>query len=218
MVKAVKNICPKCKTAIEMTTWEKISLSIKNLFVGFGFIFIVYLALVGVHNPINDIVNMRFESLAKGEDLEMRKLMLNITDCDGADSYCYAEQLYRNVSQIRYVPSSQYDADAMYSPLFVYEHGGDCKNTANMYIAFLRSVGILGEVDCAWQHSHCVAVVPYIKGARYRNEKIVVDLTIPIAVRLKHNEDVWDYWEIYNNDTTGWRDMTPRNKTWSYQW
>lgn len=199
-VKLVKNVCRCCGHAEELNWKEKLAHSLLNLFAGLGIIFVFYLLVVGFHIPINNIVNARFELLAKGEDTMMRELMLEMTDCDGSRSWCYAEQLYRNVSSIRYVPSSLYDDDAMYSPMTVYRNGGDCKNTANMYVSFLKSVGIQAHVDCSYEDAHCVAVVPRIYGMNYLNEKVVVDLTVPMAVQLYHHEDVWDYGRIAGYD------------------
>lgn len=197
-MKKVKEICPKCKTAIEYSTKERVLKSIvsvlSSLLIAFGVIFLAYVSILGVEKPINDLVNADFYRMSSEQDDELRSIAIEVTEpCNGDSSYCYAREIYQHVDDIRYVPSSQYNSGGMYDPIYVYENGGDCKNTANMYVSLLRSIGISAEVSCSVAHKHCISVVPYKIGGNYHNKSIVVDLTQPMAVMIYDGEDEWDY-------------------------
>ncbi len=212
-MKYVKEICPKCGTAIEYTKKEKLIKSIVNsltsILMVMGILFIIYLSLVGIGKPLNDMTNAQFRIMSRDKADEMRLIALDILedeDC-GANSVCYASRIYANVSKIKYVPSSLFEANGMYDPLYVYENGGDCKNTANMYVTMLNSVGIKADVDCSFEEKHCVSVVPFLINDDYMNKRFVVDLTIPMVVFLEDGEEVWEYYDIAeknNSRILGW--------------
>lgn len=195
----MKEVCPKCKTAIQLTKKEAILHNIKNISISIlcvmGMIFIVYLLLVGLESPANDIINYQYNKLSRNVDEELRLIAIDITkDCNGNNAECYAKAIYENVSQIRYIPSSQYNLDGMYDPLYVYEYGADCKNTANMYVSLLKSVGIDAEVSCSAKAKHCISVVPHIAYSTFRGKSFVVDLTAPRVTVIYDGEDEWDYY------------------------
>lgn len=203
----VKSICEKCGFAKEYTKREKIKLfifkTIQNFVFYLGILFIIYISIVGITRPMNDISNFYFLSSAKSVETDLRHLTINITrDCGGSNSFCHAKLLYENMSDFTYVLSSLNDYDGMYNPLEIYQtKSGDCKNFAMTYIAMLRTIGIDGYTDCNAKKNHCIAVVPFIESGQYKRAKAVIDLTAPIVVILDDFQDVWDYMEIYKNGT-----------------
>lgn len=205
-MKVVKEICPNCNKAIEYKKgeliWRYISKFFISLLVTLGIFFILYIAIVGVQKPLNDIVNAKFEYMNRATDDDVRLLSLNITkECNNANSMCYLAKLYRNVSDIRYVPSSLYDDDAMYDPLYVYENGGDCKNSANMIVAMMKSLGFEAEVSCKTSENHCISKIPYTINDKSTGYFFVVDLTIPKILWMNDGEDEWNYMNYINNVT-----------------
>jgi len=205
-MKTVKEVCPHCKKAIEYKKgeliWKHISRAIVSLLAMLGVIFILYISIVGTQKPINDVINAKFELMNRAVDDDIRLLSMNITsECTGANSMCYLAKLYRNVSGIRYIPSSLYDDDAMYDPMYVYHNGGDCKNTANMLVAMMKSLGFQVEVSCKSSENHCISKFPYTINGKSMGYFFVVDLTIPKILWMYEGEDEWDYQNYTNNVT-----------------
>lgn len=203
-MKIVKYICDKCGHSREFTRKEKIKnniiKSVTTFFFVMGVFFVLYLLMVGINRPLNDVVNGRYNILNNKLDDEIRLLTIDITqDCDNSDSFCYAREIYENVSDSRYVLASLNDLSGIYDPIYVYKNGGDCKSVSNMIVAMMRSVGFNGYVDCDYKESHCIAVIPYTKNNKYLGLKVVIDLTVPMYVILSDNQKNWDYMEIYKN-------------------
>jgi hypothetical protein len=201
----VKYVCDKCGYGKKLTNLEKfkkgILKGIVTFFFSIGVLFIIYLLLVGINRPLNDVLNGRYNLLAKNLDEEIRLLTLNITkDCDNSNSFCYANAIYNNVSNgSRYVLSSQNSLAGIYDPLYVYKHGGSCKDFSNMVVAFMRSVGFTAYSDCSFDKKHCIAVIPYTDNNQYLGLKVIIDLTGPLYVILTENQDNWDYMDIYES-------------------
>ena len=197
-MRKVKHVCPKCQTAVEYRPGEKIfkevSSAIISILAIFGLLFIIYISIMGFEQPIFDVMNAKYYRASLNYDDELRNLAINMTkECNGDNSRCYAKAIYQNLSDIRYVPSSLYsDSAGLYDPLYVYENGGDCKNTANLYVALLKSVGISAKVSCNIEETHCISVVPYVWGGDYSGTNFAVDLTGPIASVFYDDEDEWD--------------------------
>ena len=198
-MKQVKYVCKYCNKAETYTKSQQIGLTVFHAIISmlclFGTVLVIYVALTGLSSTTDMIANARYAKQTYSDFDEIQKLSYDITiDCDGDDPNCYIEKLYRNVSSIRYVPSS--DIKPIQSPLFTYYNGGDCKNTAFMFTYMLKSLGIYSRLDCSLEKAHCVAVVP-LKDYDYY---FVADLTMPILSEMNGSVDAWDYmlWDKRN--------------------
>lgn len=192
-MKIIKNICPHCEKAIELTKKELILYYIKNIFLTFfvmmGIIFVFFLSVNGLEHTAYQLSEIQYTRSAIKYHDQVRFLAVNITkECTGMDTLCLARELYYNMSGIRYIPDSRFFFDRTYHPLYVYEHGDDCEGLAQMYVAFAKSVGVNARVQCG--DRHCVAIVT----DKWLNEEkdIVVDLTMPLAYYLNENERFTD--------------------------
>jgi len=197
-MKYVKFVCPYCDKAIKYKKYEyflQICLNIITpILMAFGIVFLIYYYIVGPTIIMDNLIGGFYKIENKKVDSELRLIAMNITkDCSTDMSECFVEEMYKNISHIRYVPTSIYKQK--YDPLYVYKYGGDCKNTANMFVALLESVGINGKIRCSIKESHCISEFINKDGNKQLEGKFVVDLTIPIAVYMNRSDDVWNYLE-----------------------
>ena len=186
-MRTIKAICPHCGMPIEFTRWEKIwNLiygSIGPTLMALGLLFLFYGYMVGPNQIIEGLVEFKYKLENIHQDDELRLIALEITkNCSTDRSECFIKSVFNNVSNIRYVPTSIYNAE--YEPIYVYKHGGDCKNTAEMVTALLGSVGIEGNVRCSIDESHCVSEFYETRSGRHMGGKFVIDLTISTMVYM----------------------------------
>jgi hypothetical protein len=203
MMKEVKYICKHCGKAEEYTKKEMLTKTIVRLTLMvlcvLGLLFIIYFFIVGPDSLLTTMLFLDFNPKNQAEYHQMRLLTMDITkECNGDSSLCYAKELYKNVSGIRYVPTLQ--THKSYSPMEVYAFGGDCKNTANMYSAMLMSVGIKAKMYCNVEH--CVSVIPNYWFSQRQPGYLVVDLTGPSAWMMNDTDPIWDYESL--GETAGW--------------
>lgn len=194
-MKVVKNVCKFCGKAEEFTWKEKILLQLKNIVFGFmtacSLAFIFLLIYLGPDFVMDTALNAGYYHNNMKQDDELRVLAMDITkECEGSHVMCFSRELFDNVSQIRYVPTSKYRQ--LYDPLYVYEYGGDCKNTANMMVALHKSLGFTAFVECNHTAEHCVAIVR----DDFNDNFILIDLTIPLFTTI---DDVQEVWELYES-------------------
>lgn len=187
-MKTVKKVCKFCKKAEEYNKWEIIRINICVIIVTIlcmiGVLFIVYIANVGVDNILYEISGASYtrEAIKYHDDVRFKAVEIT-KKCDGDNQFCLAKQLYKNMSQIRYIPDSKL-VDKSYNPMYVYENGDDCEGLAQMYVAFALSVGVDSKVECS--KTHCVAVV------LAKDFKIVIDLTTPSAYVIKKTKNFFE--------------------------
>lgn len=79
----------------------------------------------------------------------------------------------------------------MYDVMYVYNNGGDCKNTASLFVAMMGSLGFNGRVSCSIEFEHCVAIIPYT----HSNEYAMVDLANNHYDVIDNGINEWDYWK-----------------------
>jgi transglutaminase-like putative cysteine protease len=194
-MKIVKYRCTKCGFSEELTLKDRIGKVIHDSFASLGIVFVFVLVLsyvVGNSFFLTDVVTLRmnkaYTDFAKENDDGLREIALNLTSiCDGGDSYCYAANLYYNLDNLKYIPNSKYKV--LYHPLYVYENGGDCKNTASLVVALMGSLGFDSEVRCNIQKEHCVAYID-----RDDFEYIIVDLA---QNKFEMYNKSYDFWKDY---------------------
>lgn len=194
----VKYICEQCGYARKYTKKEHalriLIEGIQSLLLALGMIAIIYTFFVTPTGIMNGIMDATMNKVGYEDRGELRTLTIEITKkCSGWTARCYASELYKNVSQIRYVPVGY--GDMIYPPLEVYYQGGDCKNTANMYVQMLRSVGIKAEVKCSIEYKHCIAIVPNRAGDEELGGYFLIDLTRPVWKQKKDGDPIWEDYE-----------------------
>lgn len=199
----VKYVCSHCNRVEYYTTFERICTFFILFFLattsGIGVCAIVYVFHVGPDMIIQDLADTTFNNYVREHDMQLREYAIAATiKCDGDNIICYAGELYENITPIRYVPTSKYQN--LYEPEYVLEHGGDCKNTAMLYVAMLHSLGFRQAfVSSNMSENHAIAVIPidrkqYAREGKYGSyDKFVVDLTIPGMYFLTYNQSIWSY-------------------------
>lgn len=198
----VKYRCNKCGYSKPYTTKDKIYISINRILVFLGLAFLaVILATVLIikQNPyytyVDGLTTYKFNLISKEYDTEMRSIAINMTrDCYPDNVRCYVDKIYNNLSDIPYVPSSVHNP--IYPPTYVYENGGDCKNTAILTVSLLNSIGTEARVDCNQEQRHCVTIVPYKDDDGKHIYNILVDFAQQKYIYLPLNISVWDYMKV----------------------
>ena len=142
-MKQVKYVCKYCNKAEEYTKIQSLGVVVFQTIVGmlcvFGCIFIIYISLTGLSGVTDMIANGQYAKQSYADFDEIQSLSYDATlGCSSVDTKCYIDKLYNDVSGIRYVPSS--DLKPIQSPLFTYNNGGDCKNTAFMFTYMLNTL------------------------------------------------------------------------------
>jgi len=202
-MKTVKYVCPHCKRAVEYKRGEKIINFIYSSFgpvlMALGIFMLFYIWIAGTDTILEDVIQGFYNKENIKVDDQLRDIAINITkDCSTDRSKCFIKTMYQNISQIRYVPTS-INKDT-YDPLYVYHYGGDCKNTANMFVALLGSVGVRGKIKCSIKENHCISELYDTDGNERLGGKFVIDLTMPIAVYMNESEDAWNYLDYKSLD------------------
>lgn len=204
MKKKLINTCPFCKHKTKVNVRGAVFNSLKDAIYWFlifmGFLFVIILALTGKQRIIDAIVQPDYRELNEPFAEELRNITTDYTAyCWGDNSTCYAIELFKRVAPIRYLPASYYEP--LDNPIWVWQHGGDCKNTANMYTAMLNSVGIQAKMSCNLEYRHCMTVVNEIYRGWDQGSYLVVDLTVPAIWRLYDYQDPWLYWLMDQNQS-----------------
>lgn len=201
-MQSVKYSCQKCGHSEKPNLREKIGYFFREVFASLGVFFVLLIVTVSIFfgvNPalsfVDSIVSSGVDQFAKSHDDQLREAALNLTaSCDGADSFCYATELYNNLMTLRYVPPSKYKI--LYEPEYVLDNGGDCKNTASLTVALMGSLGFDAKVDCSAVHQHCIAVIP--RKLAYEHEysdKIIVDLAQQVFTVIPREQNPWDLYD-----------------------
>lgn len=194
--------CKECNSkTYSKKIWKTIDFAFLHTFAIIGGIFFslsLIFFIFGAYNLpvefINKGIGFMFTQYSTSYSNDVRSLAINLTsECWGNEVYCHAKQLYIATQNTRYVPSE--GQGKMYEPLYVYNNGGDCKNTAGMFVAFMQSLGFKAWVECSINFNHCVAVIPDKKAShKDYDEIIIVDLTTPSFKVENKDYDIWsDY-------------------------
>lgn len=196
MAEDVKYVCSNCEHAERFTKQERVVNWFKGFFVSLilllGFVLLFFMV---VAKPIPVLTNLATSFMvdstvdADTHDLLRYNATRFIASCHRfADFDCYARQVYLAVNDTPYVQASL--LSPMQSPVETLKRGGDCKNTAIMYVSLLQSIGTPARVSCDFTRMHCVSVVPLSS-----NDSIyyVVDLTFPALFQMNDSQEVWSY-------------------------
>jgi hypothetical protein len=203
-MKTVKTHCNKCGYAEKMRKRDWLFSFFRQLFMGVGIFTILFISLVYfvnrenvVVNEINKKLSEDYTVVARQNDNELRQIALELTEnCSTGYAYCFAETMYNNLIDLRYVPPSKYRTLMIYHPLYVYENGGDCKNTAAMVVALMGSIGFDAHVDCNVLKKHCVAVVPLkTVGELDYTDIAIMDLAQSKFFVVDKNKDFWKQYD-----------------------
>ena len=194
-MKTVKNHCKKCGHAEELTKKEKILLVFKKMFYGFllalGIILFILMIIVGPIRTIESLSTTMMIGFAvsPSEHEELRDITVKVVgNCPYTDTFCYAHTLFLHLNHLEYIPASL--ISPLQTPLYTYEKGGDCKNSALLYTTMLRTIGVNAQVVCSITENHCVTKVPY-----NREKYFIVDLTYNENGFwvMDHHTDFWGY-------------------------
>jgi len=191
-------LCEKCGYAKKLSKTEIILRAVIGLLASFGFCFVLLLSTIGFHGVADIYMSASLTDFAGENVNELRHIALNYTDYDGSNSFGFAEDLFMNMPRIRYVRSSVFQQ--IYDPLETLEYGGDCKNSAVLFVGLMKSVGHDAWVECNLKELHCVTIVPHKINGKELNEYAVIDLTS-------------DTYSTYNNDVDHW--INPGKTTYS---
>lgn len=212
----VRKVCPRCDYVERETIWTLLNKFTVTLLVCLGFIFLMLLILLGPINfqhmvsdaiidNLGDEVQQKLNTFAMQHTQELRNLTLDITTYDGGDSLQMTLDLASHMKRIRYVFSSKYQM--LNEPMDTYNKGGDCKNSAALFVAMMQSVGYEATIDCSIKDSHCVARVPYTINSKDQGQYIIVDLTTDEVATYPTGVDHWTddmlFYKVwgYNKDT-----------------
>lgn len=136
-----------------------------------------------------------YTNFAIEHDDELRELALNLTyPCDSEYPMCYTSKLFYKLNTLRYNPSSiNRQETILYHPMYVYDNGGDCKNTAALFVSLMRSLGFESYVDCNIRVHHCVSVIPVKSTSERKYEDFyVVDLAYGSMTIYNSSQNFWD--------------------------
>lgn len=186
----IKRKCKKCGDLETYSIFGVIFSLLNILFVVLGLIFVVCLFFMGSSFFTDPYLNFEFTHFAKQHTDELRAIALNYTTYDGPDSFEFAKDLATNMDRVRYVHSSKFKQ--MYDPLTVLEQGGDCKNSAILFVGMMLSCGHNAYVKCSEEHRHCVSYIPHIKNGQRQKEYMIVDLTGDEIMIYDNNVSFWD--------------------------
>lgn len=173
-----------------------------NIIFGFG---IASLIFIGFSFFVFDInvaerlashrVSYVFTEFARQNDYQLRDVALNLTSkCGrGPHSECYARELFTGLRNIKYLPTSKYVV--LYDPIYVLDHGGDCRNTAALYTSLMHSIGFESTVVCDLDYNHCVSKVPLMTyGQTEYSKYLIADLSYTSLKVYNKSENFWkDY-------------------------
>lgn len=198
-MKIVKSVCKFCQEA-EVYTWyelffRRLFLMVVSVLSVVGVLFTIYFFAVGPVQVTEEITSNIITFSFNGNK-DLRPLAINLSEgCTRGpyDVKCVAKTVFNNLSDIPYVLNGE--NDFLYEPLYVYENGGDCKNTAKLYSNLLSSIGYKSKVICNTEKEHCVSKTK-IDDERY----YIVDLTIPLMIELNETNEEWDYYKIYKSN------------------
>lgn len=201
MSKIVKYRCDECE---HVACYTKTELR-KNLFFKLLRDFLtlagaVFLLLILILGPMNVAGQFTGAFLTKQANLDtdlLRQVAINASapclENNPMSSYCYGYWIAKELSTIPYVPAS------LYRPLNsledTYLYGSDCKNTAILYAAMMRSVGFDAQVVCDYTEEHCVTLFPLIEYSEPEYTYAIVDLTVPMLFKMRPDQDPWEYYD-----------------------
>jgi len=201
-MKIVKNTCKNCGYS-ETFTKKELAIKyflglVKEIFFVLGILFIVLIILIGPSiflDNFGSAIMMKSMENNVGKN-ELRTLAINWTEGTCSDkTLCYAEKIFNHTKNIPYVPASKFELVS--SNLSESFKGNDCKNTAILYTALMRSVGQDTQVICSVKYAHCVSKVN-IDSTNY----LIIDLTGPKAYLMNNTQQPWTYFnegvEIWN--------------------
>lgn len=198
----IKYVCRRCNHVELCSKKDIFSFFINQILLIVGLIAVCVIAVFGfiVHqNPLtaglSETISYSMTDVAKTYDMELRDVALNLTpNCTGGYSECYIRSIYTGLEGLRYVPTSKYRI--LYHPLYVYNNGGDCRNTAILVVSLMRSLGFDAEVECNVNYGHCVAVVP-LKNSWEKNYDlyVVADLANKEYFMKAKGQDFWSYYD-----------------------
>lgn len=196
----VKFHCSKCGYAEKPTIKDTILAHIHTFFWVVGlvcvatalFLFVFFDAATLARTAADYKLSYDFTNYARSYQSDLRDIAVNVTQpCGGSFSRCYTEEIFHELKDIRYIPTSKYQY--LYPPEYVLEHGGDCKNTATMVVGLMHSMGFNAFVDCSLDHKHCIAIVPNAKMfEKEYSSAMVVDLAYRVMFEIEKGEDPWD--------------------------
>jgi len=199
-MKTVKYRCNKCGYSEKIRIRDYILPSIIYIFAMVG-LFATVFVFISVRTDDTTITSFLGEftiaqnvaDMSREYDKPLREYALTVANvCEGDYVECYAKFMYRNLSKIKYRPCSK--NQLLYSPQDVLEYGGDCKNTAMLYSAMLRSVGFDSDVKCDVERfGHCISKVPLKdSGEGSYTHYILVDLSNQIYKIFPAEKDIWN--------------------------
>jgi len=149
---------------------------------------------------MGDLLSSSYMTIKANVDTdELRQIAIDSTEKCGrsgleTNAFCYTFELFKNMTEVRYVPMSFYRL--IETPSSTYFSGGDCKSMSTLYVSMVKSVGFGAKVVCAVGEEHCIAVVPLYDYYEITGQYAVVDLTMPAYFIMEDGQDLWDYREI----------------------
>ena len=203
-MKKVKHFCKNCGHAEKLRLRDYFMVLVDEwltIIGGFCVLLFISIWILNGSNPAltlsGEVLSNDYTKFAKVYDDELREIAMNFSsNCKGGNSECYVHSIYNKLSRLKYIPASRYKI--LYEPIYVLNNGGDCKNTASLFVGLLHSMGFDAEVDCNLDFNHCIAKVP-IKESWANIDDFefyhVIDLTIPNMRRVSKNKDVWEYYD-----------------------
>lgn len=194
----IKYGCKKCGHIEPDTYTETIIKLLIGMLIIFGMFFIGLIIYLGPTNFSMNVASAEFNMYALENVDEIRSIALEHTTYDGDDSFEFAADLMENLPRIRYVP--HIEERGLFTPKIVYEQGGDCKNSATMFVAMMLSLGVDAYVECNAEYLHCVSIIPHKTSSYVGDRYMVVDLTVDVTAtyykNISHWENKYDYIEM----------------------
>jgi hypothetical protein len=159
-----------------------------------AFIGIFVLILCALAPSIPGIIMMEYTTarFTQMHNIELRDLARNFTTYDGDEPFMAADQIVKNMPRIRYVLPSL--AEPIQDPIYTYEKGGDCKNSAILFSGMMMTLGYNSYPWCNLKYEHCVSKMVW--GDQY----MVVDLTSDDIFVFSKDVDYWEY--AFNNNSS----------------
>lgn len=198
----VKYKCNKCKYIKCYTKKEILTAHIKktifNVFVLFGILFLGAFIFIGPQTMLSTYTSSALTFSSKVDTNYLREISIDVTsNCQTnnleSNAYCHGYTIFKNLSNIRYVPASFYKL--LEDETDTYLQGGDCKHMSMLYVSMMRSLGFDAYIHCNQNKNHCVAILPNVHNYERLNGYIVVDLTVPGFYEMSSGTSPWDYLE-----------------------
>lgn len=193
--KPIKYHCRNCNHIEWYNGKEQIILTVLMFFVVLGMMSSLMVAFVGPVRFLNIFSSALITKHSQQDMLFLRHYVLNHTNYTGYDSFGFAENLFVNMPNLRYVAVGK--DTTIYDHRETLEYGGDCKGMSALFVAMMNSVGYDAYVDCNLIEKHCVVKIPHQNFQEVYDQYAMVDLSGSTDIFAVYNNSI-DHWEQFD--------------------